>query len=63
MQRDNTQLNINIDRISPMKIPVPPIHNQTAIVHHIETETTCINAKREKTKKIITLQYETTARD
>ncbi|HID69933.1 MAG TPA: restriction endonuclease subunit S, partial [Desulfobacterales bacterium] len=54
----NTQLNINIDRISPLKIPVPPPKQQTAIVHHIETETTRINTKIAKTKKIIALQKE-----
>lgn len=55
---NNTQLNINIDRISPLKIPVPPVQEQTAIVHHIEIETARINAKIAKTKHIIELQKE-----
>ena len=55
---NNTQLNINIDRISPLKIPIPPIPDQTAIVTHIETETARINAKIARTKKIIELQKE-----
>ena len=55
---NNTQLNINIDRISPLKIPVPSLTEQTAIVQHIETETARINTKITKTKKIISLQKE-----
>ena len=55
---NNTQLNINIDRISPLKIPVPPVEEQTVIVQHIETELTRINTKITKTKKIIALQKE-----
>jgi len=54
----NTQLNINIDRIAPLKITIPPLSDQSAIVHHIETETARINAKIAKTKRIIELQKE-----
>jgi type I restriction enzyme S subunit len=37
---------------------IPDLIDQTAIVHHIETETARINAKIAKTKRIIELQKE-----
>ncbi|MCP4350495.1 MAG: hypothetical protein GY795_33920 [Desulfobacterales bacterium] len=40
------------------EIFIPDIKEQTAIVHHIETETARLNAKIAKTKKIIELQKE-----
>ncbi|QPK65668.1 restriction endonuclease subunit S [Methylomonas sp. LL1] len=55
----NTQQNLNIDRISPIEISFPNNKTvQTAIVHHIETETTRIDAKIAKTQRIIELQKE-----
>ena len=36
----------------------PPLEDQTAIIHHIESETARINAKIAKTKRIIELQKE-----
>jgi len=39
-------------------VPFPEIKEQTAIVQHIESEITRINAKIAKTKKIIALQKE-----
>lgn len=54
----STIQNIGADKYAYLDIPLPSIQAQTAIVHHIETETTRINAKIAKTKKIIALQKE-----
>ncbi len=48
----------NQTQTKEFEIFIPEIAEQTAIVHHIETETTRINAKIAKTKKIIALQKE-----
>lgn len=50
------QPGLSVDSIKNLSIPLPPLSEQTAIVHYIETETTRINAKLAKTKKIIVLQ-------
>lgn len=46
------------DEFKSFLFPYQSKSEQTAIVHHIKTETTRINAKITKTKKIITLQKE-----
>ena len=53
-----TLVYVNQSGFANMPILMPPLPEQTAIVHHIETETTRINAKITKTKKIIALQKE-----
>ncbi len=52
------QAYLEVDRLRDIEIPYPNDKLQTAIVHHIETETTRINVKIAKTKKIIELQKE-----
>ncbi len=52
------QPGLSVETIKNLFIPYPHPKIQTAIVHHIETETTRINAKIAKTKKIIELQQE-----
>ena len=46
------------DFIANLEIAYPPLSEQLAIVHYIETETARINAKIAKTKRIIELQKE-----
>ena len=41
------------EKIKDIDFIVPSIEEQTQIVQHIETETARINAKAEKTKKLI----------
>ncbi len=53
-----TQPNIGMGVVENIRIIVPPLEEQTAIVQHIETETSHINAKIAKTQKIIALQKE-----
>ena len=48
----------NQSQTKSFEIFIPDIDDQTAIVHHIETQTTRINAKIAKTKRIIELQKE-----
>ncbi|MGA1871989.1 MAG: restriction endonuclease subunit S [bacterium] len=50
------QLTINV--LNNFIIAIPPPEEQTAIVNHIEKETTRINTKIEKTKKLIELLKE-----
>ncbi len=52
------QPGLAVETIKNLTIPYPSLEDQTPIVHHIEIETTRINAKIAKTKKIITLQKE-----
>ncbi len=52
------QKRVPTDFISDFPLVLPSLEEQIAIVHHIETETTRINAKISKTKKIIALQKE-----
>ena len=49
---------INSSQIGDIKIPIPPNGEQQSIVHYIETECGKIDAKIEKTKKLITLLTE-----
>jgi len=49
---------LNFEALKNFLIPSIEVDEQTAIVHHIETETICINAEINKTKKIIALQKE-----
>ena len=58
LSRGGTMGVINLDLLKQLLFSIPPINEQTAIVNHIETETTRINAKITKTKKIIALQKE-----
>ena len=53
-----TRYGLGVDKFNSALIFIPPTTDQTAIVQHIETETTRINAKIAKTKKIIALQKE-----
>ncbi len=53
-----TLVYVNQAGFSNMPILIPPFPEQTAIVQYIETQTTRINAKISKTKKIIALQKE-----
>ncbi len=50
--------NLTQEDFMKITIPFPVIDEQTAIVKHIETQVTRINAKISKTKKIIALQKE-----
>jgi len=52
------QPNINQEQIRNLKIQIPPIEEQTDIVQYIEKEIARINAKSEKTKKLIDLLTE-----
>jgi len=52
------QPHLNREELGETLVLTPPVHEQTAIVHHIETQITRINAKISKTKKIIALQKE-----
>ncbi len=58
LSRGGTMGVINLDLLKQLFFSIPPLSEQTAIVHHIETQTTRINAKIAKTKKIIALQKE-----
>lgn len=49
---------LNFEVLKNFLIPSIDLKEQTAIVHHIENQTTRINAKISKTKKIIALQKE-----
>ena len=49
---------INLDLLKKLIFSIPPLSEQAVIVNHIETETSRINAKITKTKKIIALQKE-----
>jgi type I restriction enzyme S subunit len=51
----NTQQNLNIDRISPIDISYPTIKEQTAIVQQIETQCSRIDTIISKFKKQINL--------
>ncbi len=52
------QPNINQEQIKNLKLQVPPPEEQKAIVNYIEKEIARINAKVEKTKKLIELLEE-----
>ena len=52
------QPGLSVDSIKNLSIPLPSLEEQTAIVQHIETEISRINAKITKTQKIIALQKE-----
>jgi len=53
-----TQPNIGMNILENLKIILPLVKEQVAIVEHIETETGRINIKAEKTKKLIDLLKE-----
>lgn len=53
-----TKIQLALDDVKSLLIPAPPLSEQTAIVHHIETETARIDAKIAKTQRIIELQKE-----
>ena len=53
-----TKVQLALDDVKSLLIPAPPLSEQTAIVHHIETETARIDAKIAKTQRIIELQKE-----
>ena len=52
------QPHLNREELGETLILIPQIEEQTQIVQHIETETARINAKEEKTKKLIELLKE-----
>ncbi len=52
------QPGLAVEAICNLSVPYPSIEEQTAIVHHIETETARIDAKIAKTQRIIELQKE-----
>lgn len=54
----SAQPNLSMENLGNFYVPFPESSEQTAIVHHIETQATRINAKITKTKKIIALQKE-----
>jgi len=53
-----TRYGLGVDKINSTLILCPPFNEQTAIVQHIEKELARINAKAEKTKKLIELLQE-----
>jgi len=58
IDKTGQQPNISSNNIGEITIPVPPEKEQTAIVSYIEKEIIRINAKAEKTKKLIELLEE-----
>ena len=50
--------NLSLYTLRNTPVPVPPINEQKLIVEHIKNEIVRINAKINKTKKIIELQKE-----
>lgn len=52
------QPNISQELIKSFRVQVPPFEEQQSIVHHIETESAQIDAKRAKTEKLIELLTE-----
>jgi type I restriction enzyme S subunit len=56
------QPGLSVENLNILLVPVPCIAEQQSIVNHIEAECTRINAKIEKTKKLIALlaEYRTT---
>ena len=52
------QPNISQDTLRNFRIPIPPLAEQAAIVHHIETETAIINDKINRIKQEIELLKE-----
>ncbi|WP_417371978.1 restriction endonuclease subunit S [Gelidibacter japonicus] len=52
------QPNISQELIKSFRVQVPPIEEQKAIVHHIETKCALIDIKTENTKKLIDLLTE-----
>ena len=56
--QSSAQQAIYLVDVATVFLAIPSLEEQTAIVHHIETEITRINAKITKTKKIIALQKE-----
>lgn len=53
-----TQYNLNVDRIGPIKIPIPSVQAQKEIVLELETETAIIDTAIEKAEKEIELMRE-----
>ena len=58
MAKGQIIVHIYASNLREIIFPFPPLTEQTAIVHHIETETACIDAKIARTKRIIELQKE-----
>ena len=52
------QPNISQELIKSFRVQVPPFEEQQSIVHHIETESAQIDAKKVKTEKLIELLTE-----
>ncbi len=52
------QPHLNREELGETLVLIPPTQEQTTIVRHIETQTTRLNAKIAKTKRIIALQKE-----
>ncbi len=52
------QPNISQELIRSFRVQVPPLEEQQSIVYHIETECARIDAKKDKTKKLIDLLTE-----
>jgi type I restriction enzyme, S subunit len=50
-----TQYNLNIERVGPIKIPLPSLEIQESIVAQIETETATIDTAIAKTEREIEL--------
>jgi type I restriction enzyme S subunit len=53
-----TKVQLALDDVKSLLIPVPPLSEQATIVRHIETESARIDAKIAKTQRIIELQKE-----
>ncbi|MDA3872321.1 MAG: restriction endonuclease subunit S [Candidatus Marinimicrobia bacterium] len=58
MAKGQIIIHIYSSNLREIILPIPPKEEQTAIVHHIETETTRINSKISKTEKLIELLKE-----
>lgn len=54
----SAQPKLTSENLMNIQVIVPPIEEQQSIVHHIETECALIDAKKEKTKKLIDLLTE-----
>lgn len=50
-----TQYNLNVERVGPVKVPIPTIAVQKQLVEEIESETTAIDKALAKTEREIEL--------
>ena len=54
----NTQGNLNVDRIGSRKVALPPLHEQAAIVEHLDSATANIDGAIARTRRQIELVQE-----